>query len=655
MRPLRFSVLYSRMQASPLGSLLLVGVLVQGALLLGLSWRDLNGVRKTLGMPALWRSANFSQGAKFADYVLFLNENIPAGGRAVLPPAGYGPRALGTTPYMQFFLSPRQVINCTDPDCARNLSPDNTYLLVAEGFPGEEAAKRFGERRMFNDEWGVLLPSGAPPGGSSPQGFDHITDLLLAALSPLLWLGALTLCGHLLATYLAPSLPGVMRFVLGYNLGLGILTAGLGLAWLAGLPLTGCVVVVVTALGLLASTAVYLLQGRVSPREIGRIPRPSGSLDPWTLAFLSLCGVAALLSVGLGYSVSDEIALWGAKGYGIAATGSLANIQEWGTNTTIYPLHVPILIAAFKLSFAETLPAAKMAFSGYYLVLSLFFYSFLTWKGVTRSQAGLATLLLATVPLAFRHAALAYANLPLALSLLCGVAILSEAINGGSNSHPWRAFTLAGLLLSVAAWTRPEGLGIAALCALALLGHAAIKPRKTLLLPQLAALALPLLGYGLFWVVLKNRVYTQPAGRSALLGNALQAMSSGQLHLGEALYILRSLAADLFDLSTWGVFGVALVLIALLSLRKGYWQRKQAAQLTLAGMICLVAVLGMYYITSYDTNHDISWWVSTGLERMLLPAACLLWLGLILGGQPLDYGEDHPIPADLEHNGRGGI
>ena len=509
---------------------------------------------------------------------------------------------------------------------------------------------------MFNDKWGVLRPGGAPSGQPAHPGFNRLVDIVLASLLPLLWLGALTLCGHVLATFLTPGLPGAMRLGLGYNLGLGMLTAGLGLAWLAGAPLTATTAVVVTALLLLAAMAVYFLQVRVaSSLPTRRIPRPSGLPDPYVLAFLLLSGAAAVLSVGQGYSVSDEIVLWGAKGYGIAATGSLANIQDWGTNTTIYPLHIPILIAAFKFLFAETLPAAKLAFSGYYLGLTLFSYHFLTWKGVTRNQAGLATLLLATVPLAFRHATIAYANLPLASSLACGIILLTEALQETTALRPGRAFILAGLLLSLAAWTRPEGLGMAVLCALALVGHDYLKRRKPPSIKQLAALASPLLGYGLFWVALKARVYTQPAGRSGLLGNAWQAVSSGQWRLGEALYILRSLAAGLFDPTTWGVFGVVLLVIALISLRKGRSRRAQVGQLALAGGICLVVVLGMYYITSFDTNHDISWWVSTGLERMLLPAVSLLWLGLYLGVQPLDHGEDRPIPADLEHDGRAGI
>ena len=37
--------------------------------------------------------------------------------------------------------------------------------------------------------------------------------------------------------------------------------------------------------------------------------------------------------------------------------------------------------------------------------------------------------------------------------------------------------------------------------------------------------------------------------------------------------------------------------------------------------------LGIYYLASYDSVHDISWWVNTGLDRMLFPGLLLLWVG----------------------------
>jgi hypothetical protein len=53
----------------------------------------------------------------------------------------------------------------------------------------------------------------------------------------------------------------------------------------------------------------------------------------------------------------------------------------------------------------------------------------------------------------------------------------------------------------------------------------------------------------------------------------------------------------------------------------------------------------MYYLTSYDRLHDVSWWTHTGLDRMAMPGLILLWLaGVVLfsrGGEkrtPISQG-----------------
>jgi hypothetical protein len=646
------------------------GVLVQAALILGSSLDDLNGVRLTLGMPALWRSAYFSQGKKFADYVLFLNENIPAQGRVVLPPIGYGPKFLGNTPIMQFFLAPRQVLNCTDKACAEKLSPENTYLVAIEDFPGEEAARKFGQRLTFNDGWGLFLPPGKAAVSQPAQpGFSHFLDILVAAIWPVAWLGALSLAGALLVRSLAPDLPTAMQLGLGYGLGLSLLTIIAGLTWRAGAPLREATFLWVTGLLLLFCLALAWIRRReaastwFTPLDPAAMSQSTARqvkwLDPWLGAILLVTGLAAVIGTGKGYFSADEIMLWGIKGYGIAATGTLANIQAWGTNTVVYPLHVPLLIAAFKALFGETLPAAKLAFSGYYLALLLTVYAFLLWKGVSRRIAGPATLLLATVPLVFRHATIAYANLPVSFYLVAAVLVLSAAIEGGMiNSQgarsPHLPFLLSGLLFAAAAWTRPEGIWLAALGVLGFLAIARYR-RRLPTFKQVALLLLPLIACAAFWMVLRAAAYTRLPRQASLAENAIASTLAEDLPLDEATYVVRSLLVGLFSTSDWGVLGFAFVLTALaglISLRKGAHSHHGASWLLACGGLYLAAVIGMYILTAYDTVHDISWWVSTGLERMALPAVILLWLGGVLWAEPLDHDENRPGSADLEDHRR---
>ena len=97
-------------------------LLFQGALLFKEARPNLLRVYRDAGQHALWRGARFSHGVNFAQYTAFLNEAIPEDSRVVLPPAEFGPKYLRHTPNMQFFLAPRQVVNCTDPTCLENIN-----------------------------------------------------------------------------------------------------------------------------------------------------------------------------------------------------------------------------------------------------------------------------------------------------------------------------------------------------------------------------------------------------------------------------------------------------------------------------------------------------------------------------------------------------
>ncbi|MFN2128465.1 MAG: hypothetical protein ACK2TU_11470, partial [Anaerolineales bacterium] len=46
------------------------------------------------------------------------------------------------------------------------------------------------------------------------------------------------------------------------------------------------------------------------------------------------------------------------------------------------------------------------------------------------------------------------------------------------------------------------------------------------------------------------------------------------------------------------------------------------------GGLFLLMIVGMYYLTSYDLANDLSWWVTSGMNRMIFPGIILLWLGL---------------------------
>lgn len=625
--------------------LLAAAVLVQTIVLLRSAGLELQRSLSDLPQNAAWRGAKISSGRRFAQYLKFLNAHIPADARVLLPPAEVGPRALTYTPMMQFFLAPRPVFNCAGQVCSGAL-PGDVYIVTVGDFPGAQAPAGATQLR-YDEEWGLLVPAGSrESAGPGWPGFSSLVAVGLAALAPLAWLALLALAGMGVVRLLLPE-RGNAGLALGYGLGLAGLTILLAAASLAGLRLTTGLTWAISALLAAGGLAALLRSGRTAAALPHRW-RP----DPWGISFWLLSGLAALVGVSRAYAVTDELVLWGIKGYGMAADGELANVTGWGTNTVAYPLHIPLLITAFRLLGGEALPAAKLAFAGYYLALLFVLQRFFLSRGLAPRLAGLAALLVGTAPLVFRHATLAYANLPLAFYLLSGALLLSRAFDPAGEVGLKGRLLLSGLLLAAAAWTRPEGLALGglvlALAALALLRWRPFRLR------QLGWALLPLLGYLLLWAGVQAAAYDQPLRRAGLLENAAGRILAGSLHMNEALYVLRSALGSSFDLPTWGALGLAVILALLATLLTGVWGARRTpwprAMILLAGsglLIC-AAITGMYYLASYDANHDISWWISTGLERMLLPGVLILWAAGAALLQFQDHRQDHSAALDPE-------
>jgi hypothetical protein len=133
--------------------------------------------------------------------------------------------------------------------------------------------------------------------------------------------------------------------------------------------------------------------------------------------------------------------------------------------------------------------------------------------------------------------------------------------------------------------------------------------------------------YGVFWMFVKAGVYARPAANSALLSTAIGQIMAGDLHLADGWHVISTLFMNLADIPIWGVLGIAILLVLIFSAII-LMQRRGASPLSLwVGVLLFVLILGIYYLTSFDTKHDISWWVGTGLNRMIFPAVVLLWIG----------------------------
>lgn len=586
-------------------------------------WRD-------RGQSALWRGARFSQGQRFADFVLFILTKVPSDGLVILPPSGDGSRSLSTTAYMQFFLFPREVINITDVTSYQKLSQNNTYIIISGLSQIKALEKVSGERLMFDDSWGIIVPNKTHPNVEQlPQVFHSSLELIAAGFWPAVWLLFLTLIGYILVRRLVPDTNKIVQIAIGYGLSLGILSVVTTLISLVGISLNRNVILLIVFL--LLVSALSLLQLSKDRQHAKRTTLKNNLIciskpDIWQLAILFLGLITAAISIGKGYHITDEIQTWGVKGYAIAFEGSIKNVASWGTNPWAYPLHIPILIAITNILFGDDLPASKIIFSGYYVCFVLLIYHLLKKRVDQPSIAGLSSIFIATLPIVFLHATIAYANMTLIFYLVIGIILFNQTFDLANQERSYPLAFLSGLFFTFASWTRPEGLVMSCL-GIGLISGLSYYKLKVLHLRYILFALCPLVIYIPFWLWVKGFVYYQPVNNANLLSTALKQILSGYFNINESLYLLKATTAYLFDTKSWGIFGYVLIPVLALWIVTKFRALESPSRLVICGFFYVFIIMAMYYTTSYHDEFDISRWISTGLDRALMPGFILLWFG----------------------------
>ena len=619
--------------------LILGGVLYQVGSTTAGSFGQIRQAFKAIGKPAVWRGVNFSANQNFANYVEFLNRTIPTNAEVVLPPDGTGPVQMGRTLYMQFFLAPRQVVNCTQDieKCVGDLSTTGAYILVSrkDQFPQPELLSDSHRLVMLDDDLGVYVPRNADPAGAPLQGYKSIAQIGWTLILPITWLIVLSGAGWFVVNRLNSHLEPGTQLALGYGLGIGVFTLLLYLGLIAGVQLSSGLILGLTLFILIGGLWVFLPGWKL------RNPVQKFRISPGTILYLIVfaivTGFVAALALGQAYHWSDEIILWGDKGYGIASSGLSAGVSAWGTQTTIYPLHLPLMISGFRLLFGDGLPESKLIFPLYYLGLSILIFNFLRQR-IGNHLAGLLTLAYMATPMIFYQGSLAYANLPLTFYLTGAVIAIINAYETQGRLI-LSEFLLGGLFLVLAAWTRPEGLVMSSLIAILAVAVFLWRARESRLVAALLVLVGPLAVYSLLWWLTSKLVYQRPVWSSQVFQAGIKNILSGNLNLDNGLYLIRSFFSGVIDQRIWGVLGIGLlVLIVLITFLFIVKRLKHIPQATLrqssffllgTGLLCILSILGMYLLLANDPTGNFSWWIDTGLFRMLIPGISLLFLGLV--------------------------
>jgi hypothetical protein len=285
-------------------------------------------------------------------------------------------------------------------------------------------------------------------------------------------------------------------------------------------------------------------------------------------------------------------------------------------------------------------------FSGYFIALIFVAYLSMIELKVSPRIAGLSTLFISSTPLLFRHATIGYANLPLSYYLVTAVLILLQAISGNRQAYPRGMLWASGLFFALASWTRPEGFALTCLVIAGLLGVTFFWPGTSVFpLRRWIPVLIPVSLYAIFWQLIKFIAYPPDSTSSGLLPAAFDRIKAGDLHFEEIGYIVRRIIEDLFRIEIWGVLGMGILLVLCLAwLVRGQVSRSAALAFG-CGIVWAGLIGGIYFLASYDSVHDLSWWVNSGLDRMLLPAILLLWIGGVGLIKLLDDREDNPTPA----------
>jgi hypothetical protein len=626
-----------------LRSVLLLSILVVSAAQLfivvdgySLVWAKL--IYRTMTLPSMERNAIFLLGGKGAGFMKAISAAVPLD-RPVVVPEGYGP--FSEQSILQFFLMPRAVLACgcrdaleeavASSECQACLLQEWNSVPAVGKFPPVgilDSSKRFLPYEEAGFYRGVYVPMD-DPATDHPIFVRMTTPLVSAVFLDLLAVALVGTLGILVALKVDDDLGMAEGMTLSIPLGAGILTYVVFLLSWAGVRIT---------LGLFA----VVLLGGVALLWVTRGPRLKlkHRLHGWRLdagrslqgsprrgvvvvlvsALAMLAASSVVISVGRGYSLFDGIANWALKGYGIAHEGTVFAGLRWGGHSLSYPMNIHLQIALFRLLDGDVLPGSKLLFPLYAICMFGGCYLFFRRSSVETASALIGVLLISTVPFLFMHTTLGWGNLILASNVVLSVLCLTT---GYAEGNPRRAF-LGGMLLALAIWTRPEGVAYAAVVAaiflLAPVADGKMKPFW--LIPSVIVAGT--------WAVFSYASISRDE-----IGVALSAFvrgeAGGEPGLTRLWDLARYAAAEWGRFEIWGWSFILMFPLLLIGSARGSLRRnRRAMAVGGAGVAALLLPLAMFYVASFSKgNMETFLWAS--FNRAQFSGAILLLCGLLVG------------------------
>lgn len=623
---------------------LIVAILGQTAFLLReyalpWGWR----VKQVWDHPRVLRSADMSLGAQAARAVEFINQTVPEQSALLLPPEG-APVRFALKRSMQYFFFPRTVIECGTAEserCAEALAQPDTYVLATEGFPPETAlrGRAFLPAPDTGLDWFTGIYGPAFPDRPVAEGV-RWPEMLLAGLGDLGLILALSVLGG--AVLLAIQRPWAVleAAALALPLGAGILTWAIFLSSWAGVRIS----LASATIAFLLLLAVFGALARRSRMRHPAQPALEGSLAglrgsaPRLLLAAAAAGLVLLavgLAVGISYRLYDPVQIWSVKGYGISLEGTILAAERWGEHGLSYPLNLPLQVALFHLLDGDLLPGSKLLYPIFGLCLCLVLFSFLRRQGADWLGAGLGALLLGTVPIVFFHSVEGFANLHFTFYLAAGILWGVQGAHSDSPRTQW----LAGLLLGLAAWTRPEGIAYSLGAPLVLLVATRITRQGRAALVPLCAPTL-LMG-GAWFAFTLSGAFLRGSQQDQVVSAAASDILAGRIDLRALWVLISTFAREAFipvramfpaiSATAWGaLFPVLLAAFVAHVPQLRPRVNPQRFSLLLQWLFVAAANGAIFYLQSYGISNYTAF-IERAFPRSFLPTAVLmtalaLWL-----------------------------
>ena len=592
-------------------------------------WR----AKQVLDQPRLVRSADMSLGVQATRAIQFVNQSVPEEAVILLPPEGV-PGRFALERSMQYFFFPRRLIECGSVEnerCSQALASPEVYILATEDFPAQPIAqgREFLPAPSTGLDWftGIYGPAFDRPSAAQPA---RQPAVLVAALEDLGLVVALSVLGASVLLSLRRPWPALEALCLAFPLGAGILTWVVFLLSWAGITLS-----------LLSVGAAYLIL-LAGFATLARRTRPLGRAIEWSMAELrgsaprlllagAAVGVLCLavgLALGISYRLYDPVQIWSVKGYGISLEGTIRAAETWGVHGLSYPLNLPLQVALFHLLDGDLLPGSKLLYPIYGLSLCLALFTFLRRQRVDWLAAGLGSLLLGTVPIVFFHSVEGFANLHFTFYLTAGILWGVQGVHSSSVREQW----LAGLLLGLAAWTRPEGIiySLGALVVFVLAVRITKQGRVSI-----AALGVPVaLLAGAWFVFSLGGEFLRGSQQDQVASAAASTILAGGIDLGGLWTIFKTFSRAAIipframfpstSATAWGaLFPVVLVLLAA-GLRH-LSPRHNPARFTLLLQWLFIGGtnVAIFYLQSYSFPNFTAF-IERAFPRAFLPTAVLM-------------------------------